>query len=379
MTAEQPTLWGALPSNENPAYLKSQIVTYIGNKRSLLSPIGDAVELVKEQTGLDKLRIFDCFSGSGIVSRFFKQHASSLVVNDIESYARVISECYLSNLEHIPLDSLSAEVARLNELVEEPANNAGFIERTYAPLDDDDIKPNERVFYTRENARRLDRFRQLIDESDPELRPLLLGPLLVEASIHANTSGVFKGFHKDPTTGIGKFGGGGADAISRIKGRIDLKVPVLSRFNVPYTVLQADAIEAASQTGSVDLTYLDPPYNQHPYGSNYFMLNLLVDYIEPRDVSRVSGIPVGWQRSDYNVRRLAWDRLTGLVAALDSTFVLISFNDEGFVDLPAFEVFLASLGPVKAVQKKHNTFRGSRNLGNRSTHVTEHLFLLERR
>jgi len=32
---------------------------------------------------------------------------------------------------------------------------------------------------------------------------------------------------------------------------------------------------------------LDPPYNQHPYGSNYFMLNLLADYREPADVSAV--------------------------------------------------------------------------------------------
>ena len=31
----------------------------------------------------------------------------------------------------------------------------------------------------------------------------------------------------------------------------------------------------------LDLAYFDPPYNQHPYGSNYFMLNLLVHYRRP--------------------------------------------------------------------------------------------------
>lgn len=57
---------------------------------------------------------------------------------------------------------------------------------------------------------------QLIRQSDPKLRDLLLGSLLSEASIHANTGGVFKGFYKDPDTGIGKYGGKGEDALERI-------------------------------------------------------------------------------------------------------------------------------------------------------------------
>ena len=35
--------------------------------------------------------------------------------------------------------------------------------------------------------------------------------------------------------------------------------------------------------GVFDLAYFDPPYNQHPYGSNYFMLNTIAkwDFIAP--------------------------------------------------------------------------------------------------
>ena len=40
-------------------------------------------------------------------------------------------------------------------------------------------------------------------------------------------------------------------------------------------------MELAADLPPLDLVYLDPPYNQHPYGSNYFMLNLLVDYRAP--------------------------------------------------------------------------------------------------
>ena len=73
---------------ENPEYLSRQLITYIGNKRALLGQIGGAVEQVKRRLGKDRLRVFDAFSGSGVVSRYFKAHASLLISNDLEqSYA----------------------------------------------------------------------------------------------------------------------------------------------------------------------------------------------------------------------------------------------------------------------------------------------------
>ena len=36
-----------------------------------------------------------------------------------------------------------------------------------------------------------------------------------------------------------------------------------------------DVNDAVEKIGHVNLTYFDPPYNQHPYGSNYFMLNII--------------------------------------------------------------------------------------------------------
>ena len=41
---------------------------------------------------------------------------------------------------------------------------------------------------------------------------------------------------------------------------------------------------------NLDLVYLDPPYNQHPYGSNYFMLNVIANN-QTTKISKVSGIP----------------------------------------------------------------------------------------
>ena len=73
------------------------MLTYIGNKRALLTDIGQAVDRVKRRLGKDRLKIFDAFAGSGVVSRFFKAHAESLVSNDFEDYAAVVGRCYLRN------------------------------------------------------------------------------------------------------------------------------------------------------------------------------------------------------------------------------------------------------------------------------------------
>lgn len=365
---------------EDPDYLSRQLITYIGNKRALLEPIEAAVDDVCTRLDKDRLRILDAFSGSGVVSRMFKRYAHDLVANDIEDYARVISTCYLTDKSKLPeteireiTDRLNDEVCTRGDLPE------GFIERLYAPRDDTLIAPQERVFYTRDNARRLDAYRMLIESESADLRPWLLGPLLSAASVHANTAGVFKGFYKDSASGIGRFGGSGSNALSRILGQISMQVPILSRHDCDSTVYQVDANELVGMVGEFDLAYFDPPYNQHPYGSNYFMLNLIVNYEEPPEISRVSGIPTEWRRSAYNSRSKSLTNLRNLISGVDASFVLLSYNDEGYIPIGEMRDLLGGIGWVEELEIKYATFRGSRNLRNRSAHVTEHLFLVDKR
>ena len=364
---------------ESSEYLSRQLITCLGNKRALLPAIGAAVATVQQRLGRTQLRVLDAFSGSGIVSRFFKRHARSLVANDLEDYAAVAARCYLRNRSTVDQAVLSDVVRELNDRVERSRLPAGFIEELYAPRSERRITTGDRVFYTRRNARRLDAYRRLIASIPSDLRDLCLGPLLSEASVHANTAGVFKGFYKDRRTKLGRFGGSHGDALERIRGRIVLSTPPLSRFETEIVVLQEDANAAVRTLRDLDLAYFDPPYNQHPYGSNYFMLNLLVHYERPERVSPVSGIPVGWRRSGYNVRAKSLALLSDLFSGVDARFLLVSFNDEGFVPPDRMRTLLATLGVVEEVAVRYNAFRGSRNLRSRPTHVTEHLFLVERR
>lgn len=377
--ASQLQLWKDNSLGEDPRYLTTQLITYIGNKRSLIHVIGKALDQVRSRLNKNKLRAFDAFSGSGVVSRFLKAHSSSLFANDIEDFATAISKCYLTNRHTIDLSELYDILEFMNHNAETVDLQTGFIEELYAPADETNITRNDRVFYTKSNARRIDNYRRLIDRFPTRYRYLLLGPLLCKASVHANTAGVFKGFYRDRKTRVGRFGGTGSDALRRILGTIVIEPPVLSNYDCDYFVFQDNANSIAKQISNLDVTYVDPPYNQHPYGSNYFMLNLIVNYQRPREISQVSGIPADWKRSHYNVRTRALPALRDLLDSLESKFLIVSFNNEGFISRSEMLSLLQSLGDVQLYETRYNAFRGSRNFNNRSIHVIEQLFLVERR
>jgi adenine-specific DNA-methyltransferase len=361
---------------EAPGYLSEQIITYIGNKRALLPFIGKGIDQVRARLGGRKIDSLDLFSGSGVVSRYLKRHSRKLYANDMESYSRVANQCYLTNHSSVNLHELT-ELRQLLQLKIKKNPTPGFIAEMYAPKDEKNITPTDRCFYTPRNAIFLDTAASLLSSVSEPFRSMLLGPLLSRASVHANTSGVFKGFYKNKD-GVGQFGGSGKDALTRIMGEIDLDAPLLSRFECEYEIHQMDANLLVRELAEVDLAYLDPPYNQHPYGSNYFMLNLLVNYRRPESVSNVSGIPVDWQRSRYNARPEAEAALFELVRSIRAKFVLISYNSEGFVSYDAFMSNLEKLGKISVLETTYNTFRGSRNLRDRPIHLKEYLFLLEK-
>lgn len=362
---------------ESHAYLTTQILTYLGNKRALLPFIGSGVEAVKKSLGKERITFFDVFAGSGIVSRYMKRHASRIVANDLERYSEVVNRCYLTNRSAVDegeFDAVFRAWAECTRAHLEP----GTICRLYAPADDGCIRKGERAFYTHENALLLDSARRDLDATVPaRYFDLLLAPLLVEASIHANTSGVFKGFYKD-RRGVGAFGGEGRNALSRICGKVQLRKPVLSNFDCESVVLRGDANDVVMSVEPVDLAYFDPPYNQHPYGSNYFMLNLLAENSAPERVSRVSGIPEGWNRSRYNRRGEAESAFFGLLASARARFLMVSYNSEGFISRGSFMRFLSTLGEVTPFETEYSAFRGSRNLRQRPLKVKEHLFLVKR-
>ena len=381
---------------ENTQYLTEQLITYIGNKRSLLPFIKQGVEIVQKELNKEFLHCFDVFSGSGIVSRFLKSYASSITTNDLETYAKIISSCYLSNKSSINFDELEKIHSELvksttNEISTCELNNScpGFVSELYAPKDEDNVQFGERCFYTPQNAKYIDIIRQKItDEVPAELQKFFIAPLLSEVSVHANTAGIFKGFYKNSRTGKGQFGGNGKNALERIKGKIELPLPIFSNFECPSYIFQEDAntlildemLYNHLPEKEFDLAYIDPPYNQHPYGSNYFMLNLIANYQRPdcEKISRVSGIPKDWNRSSFNKKRVAAESFTNLVSSLRAKYLMVSFNSEGYISKNEMINILEKVGTVTVLDISYNAFKGSRNLKNRDIYVSEYLFIVKK-
>ena len=400
---------------ENSDFLATQIITYIGNKRALIGAIQEEFLRIKKEAGLSACTMADIFSGSGIVARMMKAHASRLVVNDLEQYSYVVNSCYLTNKS----DFNDAEYMRLKAIIEKKCaarKIPGIITQNYAPADESNITAEDRVFYTRENAMLIDTYRALIDEvvgggefggaessssasgsdstrdlcgadekpdgarSDVDcasMRRFFLAPLITEASIHTNTSGVFKGFYKDKS-GKGCYGGSGKNALPRILGKIELKKPVFSNFECPVAVLRRDAVALSHELEETDIVYLDPPYNQHPYGSNYFMLNTILENRITAPISKVSGIVSDWNHSVFNKKRTALASLEEIVSSLRARYIVISYNSEGFITYDEMVSMLKKYGELTTREILYNTFRGSRNLSGRNLHVSEYLFTIKK-
>ncbi len=363
---------------ESDAYLTEQIITYLGNKRALIDFIGNAVKIVQEELGKTELTTLDMFSGSGIVARYFKTFAKKVYANDLEGYSKRINSCYLMNKSEFDCDMLYEYYHEIIDRIETRGLRAGFITQMYSPKNDKKIKEGERVFYTSRNARYIDTVRRILKEIPEPYRTLLMGPLLYEASVKTNTAGVFKGFYKNSETKIGQFGGNGKHALNRILSDIEIQLPVLCERECEYEVFQEDANKLATKLPDVDLAYLDPPYNQHPYSSNYFMLNLINDYKKPKETSQVSGIPTDWNKSAYNKKITALTQMKNLCENLKAKYILISFNSEGFIPFEEMYAMLSEMGEVRFFEKEYNTFRGCRNLNERNIHVKEYLYLLRK-
>jgi len=369
-------------------YRTNQLITYLGNKRKLLPFIEHVILRAKHILGKEKLTCLDGFSGSGTVARMLKSHSNTLIVNDLETYSYVFNKCYLTNKSAVNVSHLQERIGHLNNNRLSEKYERGFIEELYAPRDDDNIQPGERVFYTNTNAKIIDNLRR-------QMKPYewhSLAPLLYKASVHNNTCGVFKGYYsekkvKDSLT-LGKFGGQKENCLERIKGEITLDVPVFSEYECDLDIFQEDINGLVEKLPEIDVAYYDPPYNQHPYGSNYFMLNLIAAYERPdlEQLSKVAGIPKDWNKSLYNKRAEVKTAIAELVKKTPAKIIVMSYSNGGFLSQEEMVDLLSVYGSVTVEEQDYITFRAGKNLRDKKTgnltrdlKTKEYLFVLEKK
>jgi adenine-specific DNA-methyltransferase len=358
-----------------------QLITYLGNKRKLVHYIEEEIQKIGLVLNKQSMDILEPFCGSTCVSRMLKKYSGHLVVNDLEGFCATIAKCYLANPSKDTIEKIERTIRLINKHKFSKVA-AEFIRKHYAPKNDSDIKEGERVYYTQKNAHIIDTFcHHIFNHMPEEDRAFYMAPLLVEASIHTNTSGTFNSYHKKD--GIGHFGGKGENALKRIVGEIEVPVPFFTVNDSKVDVYNMDAnllVKELNKKGErFDVAYLDPPYNKHPYGTNFFMLDIINKWNPEMDIpDNHRGQPDDWKRSKYNSFSEASRVFEELIKEIPAKFVILSYNNEGIIDEFQLRATMEKYGKVTKKEIVYPTYKGCKNLASRNKDVLEYLWILQK-
>jgi len=366
---------------EIKGYINQKMMTMMGNKRKLLDNLEEIINKIKEKENRKKLNIFDAFCGTTVCARLFTKHSNKLYTNDMEQYSYMMAKAFLQKPRYSQIQRINIHIDKMNEIAEKGPYTEGIISMNYAPKDTKVPKKDERCFYTRENALIIDTLRKYIeDKVEGDILHYCMAPLLVIASINNNTSGVMKGFHKKD--GIGNFGGKAENALTRITRPIRLD-KIFWMNNLEVECYNKDTNILINELKNLDVIYADPPYNEHPYSSNYHLLNTIINNeLDTDNISKVVGIPNNWNKSNYNYNKNneAYNSLSELIknGLKISKYIILSYNNEGIISVQKLSEMLSEYNTEKH-EIKYDTYKGSKNLKDRSNKVIEIMYLISKK
>jgi len=343
----------------NKDYFKKQIITYMGNKRKVLNDIQGIINTLD----LKNIKIGEGFSGSGIVSRLLKENCKELFVNDMAGYSKTLNDCYLANPSTNMKNEIKKYIEQANDFADNPTKEVPkYIQKYWAP-NSKNIKKTDRVYFTYENGKRIDAYRFFIETLPKKYKPFLLGPLLVECSIHTNTSGHFAAYYKE--NDIGKYGGKTGTDIKRITKKIVLQMPLFSENKAKVNTYRQDVNEWITEIPEVDIMYYDPPYNKHPYHIFYFLLDIINDWDINNDIpDTFRGQPKNWKNSPYNSIKNAEKTFENLIQNTKAKNIMISYNNNGIIPPNKLENILGKFGNLSKFPIEHKTYNKMKGIAN---------------
>lgn len=277
------------------------VIKYLGSKRRLAPALADVAVASRARTAID------LFTGTTRVAQALKARGLHVTAVDAADYSAVLAQCYVAtDATTVDEGDLAGILARLDAL----PDRDGYVTETFC---------RRSRFFQEFNGRRIDAIRDGIEEyrSTPWF-PILLTSLLLAADRVDSTTGVQMAYLKSWAPRSFK--------------PLTLSPPTL----MPGTgaAIRGDAQQVASRLDPVDFAYLDPPYNQHRYESNYHIWNTLVRWDHPDHYGvackRVD-LRDTMDRSPFNSRRTFPAALSGLIGSVKARCVAVSYNDESWV------------------------------------------------
>jgi adenine-specific DNA-methyltransferase len=297
------------------------VIKYLGSKRRLVPVLTRLCETAGARTALD------LFTGTTRVAQAFKGTGAHVTAVDTARYSEVFARCYVgtdaTTVDHAALvDALGA----LNALPGTP----GYFTETFCV---------QSRFFQPFNGERVDAIRTAIarDHAGTSFEPLLLTSLLEAADRVDSTTGLQMAYVKQWAP--------------RSAQPLELRMPEL--LAGPGTAIRGDALAVASTLAPVDLAYLDPPYNQHRYFTNYHVWETLVAWDAPDHYGvackRVDARDPS-THSPFNKKREMPAALARVIADVQARVVVLSYNDESWVGLDDLRGMCAVHGHVEVLQ-----------------------------
>ncbi|MBU2870965.1 DNA adenine methylase [Colwellia sp. E2M01] len=301
---------------------------FIGNKELITT---DIEKLLKGKNLLNKeLVFFDAFCGIGAVSDYFKSKFR-LKINDMIYWNTIYAQgriqsalCNFDNLGFDPFLHLNSSEVMIK----------GFFYNNYSPGNSD------RMYFSEYNAGRIDYFRQAIEDwkddklIDDNEYAYLLSSLIESISYVSNTAGVYGAFLKHWDT--------------RAKKEIKfIKVGAKSSFSIELELYNSK-VEEIIEDVECDILYLDPPYTQNQYGTQYHLLETLVQNDNP-SISKVTGSrSTSPMRSDWSKNFKSHILFDKLIAKTKAKHIVFSYSVDGFLSKSFIEATLKRYGKAES-------------------------------
>jgi len=296
------------------------VIKYLGSKRRLVPVLGDLFARSGASTALD------LFTGTTRVAQEFKRRGADVTAVDTARYAEVFARC------HIATDGATVDRRQLDEALAHLSSlpgTPGYVTETFC------VRSR---YFQPFNGERIDAIRDALaaDFADSPLYPILLTSLIDAADRVDSTTGLQMAYVKEWSP--------------RSFNRLELRVPEL--LDGPGRAVRGDATEVVHQLPEVDLAYLDPPYNQHRYFTNYHIWETLVAWDAPAHYGvackRIDSRDDA-TKSVFNATRAMPAALAATVAGVRAEVVVLSYNDESWVSLDDLVAMCAERGHVRVL------------------------------
>lgn len=278
------------------------MIKYLGSKRTLVPVLGDIAERVGAGTAVD------LFTGTTRVGQEFKRRGLHVTATDLATYSQVLSDCYIAtDATTIDAAELDDILARLNALPPKP----GYFTATFCEAS---------RYFQPKNGARVDAIRDVVENeyAGTPLYPVLLTSLMLAADRVDSTTGVQMAYLKQWAP--------------RASQDLELRAPDL--IAGPGRTVRGDAAETVDLLDPVDLMYLDPPYNQHRYFTNYHIWETLVRWDEPEHYGiackRIDARDAATM-SVFNSKKQMPAAFADLLARARAEVLVVSYNDESWI------------------------------------------------